>query len=315
MKKCLGVVVLALALTACAGAHSAASHVPPASAVERGPAMRWVDTHGIEVAVPARWRLGRGMCGTPKANTVLWNEDGMLACLTGQPPGLSVVEFGSVLRRPHGWYRRHTTRVTIDGALARRRDAGTVRGSHELELDFPRRDISVTVLSPDRSLLRRILASVRIVRVNEYGCPTRPHPDYRLGSRPNASRPFVPDGAVRMIGCSYHGRWLDRSNHAGRRAAARLAHAFEGAPFGFSRAPRGSILPSICGSSWRGSFVVARFEYESRRPVTVTAHLEGCARLGASNGRWAVRMTPGWVFPFTREAGYAGDFVDPRTAR
>src|SRR3954451_20446652 len=167
--KCLGVLVLALALTACGGTHSAAPSLSPARAHRAAPpATQWVDTHGIEVAVPARWRLGRGMCGTPKANTVLWNEDGMLACLTGQPPGLSVVEFGSILQRPPGWYRRHTTPVTVDGARARRWDAGIVRGSHEVQLLFPRRGISVTVLSPHRYLLRRILGSVRMVRVNEH---------------------------------------------------------------------------------------------------------------------------------------------------
>lgn len=313
MKACLAALFLALSLTACAGSRAAAPQLSPAKA--QHPATRWVDTHGIEVAVPATWRLGRGRCGTPTGNTVLWIEDGINLCLVPQPRGLSVVEFGSILQRPHGWYRDHTTQVTIDGALARRWDAGTVDGSHEVQLVFPHRGISVTVLSPHRSLLHRILASVRTIRVNKYGCSTRPHPTYRPGSRPSASRQFVPMGAVRMVGCSYKGHWLDLSSRIGPRAAAKLARALDVAPYGFSHAPRGSILPSICGSSWRGSMVVARFEYAARPPVSVTVHLEGCSRLGASNGRWAVRMQPRWVFQLVREAGYAGGFVDPRTAR
>lgn len=314
MTKCLGVLVLGLALTACAGTHSAAPSLSLAGANRAAPpATQLVDTHGIEVAVPVRWRLGRGRCGTPKANTVLWNEDGGPQCLVSQPPGLSVVDFGGILQRPRGWYRRHTTPVTFGGVHARRWLAGSVAGSHEVQLVFPRRGISVTVLSPSRLLLHRILGSVRPVRVNRYGCLTRPRPAYRLGSRPSGQ--FVPRGAVRMIGCSYHGRWLDRSNRIGRRATARLTRALDAARHGFSRAPRGSYLHSICGSSWRGSFVVARFEYAARPPVSVTAHLDGCTRLGASNGTWAVRMTPRWVFQFARVAGYVGDFVDPRTAR
>jgi hypothetical protein len=306
--------VLALALTACAGGRSAASSLSPARGRQaKPPATQWVDTHGIEVAVPARWRLGRGMCGTPKANTVLWNEDGMLTCLIRQPPGLSVVEFGSILRRPRGWYRRHTKLLTIHGARAREWVAGKFDGSHEVQLVFPLRGISVTVLSPQRALLHRILASVRTVRVNEDGCPTRPNPLYRIGPRPSGR--FVPKGAVGMLGCSYHGHWLDLSKRIGRGATARLIRALDAAPYGSSRAPRNSYLPSICGSSWRGHFSVVRFEYASRPPVSVTAHLDGCDRLGASNGRWAVRMTPRWVFQFTTDAGYAGGFVDPRTAR
>jgi hypothetical protein len=314
MTKCLGVLglVSTLALTACAGDRSAAPRLSPAKArPSASPATQWVDTHGIEVAVPARWRLGRGMCGTPKANTVLWNEDGILQCLIRQPPGLSVVEFGSILQRPHGWYGRHTTPLTIDGAVARRWVTGTVDGSHEVQLVFPHRGISVTVLSPDRALLRRILGSVRVVRVDEIGCPTRPASVYRLGSPPAASERFVPEGAVRIVGCSYHGRWLDRSNRVGRAAARRLARAFAAAPFGFSHAHRGSVLPSACAPSWRASLVIARFEYPGgRAPISVTAHLDGCSRLGASNGRWAIRLRPAWVHPLVDDANYAGGFLE-----
>jgi hypothetical protein len=316
MTKCIGALVLPLALTACAGSHAAAPQLPSASARHHAPpATRWVDTHGIEVAVPARWKLGRGKCGTPLANTVLWNEDGILTCLVSQPHGLSVVEFGGILRKPRGWYARHTTPVTIDGAHAFRWSVGTRLGSREVQLVFPDRGVSVTVLSPRAMLLEQILNSVRTIRVNDTGCPTRPRTSYRLGPRPSASQPFVPRGAVAMIGCSYHGRWLDLSDRVGAAAAARLARALDAARYGFSRAPRGSYLPSICGSTWHGSFVVARFEYAARAPVDVTAHLDGCSRLGASNGRWAVRMAPRWVFQFTRESGYSGGFVDPRRAR
>ena len=302
--------VLALGLTACASGHSA---VPPTAPHVFHTARRWVGTHGIEVAVPARWKLGRGVCGTPKANTVLWNEDGILACLTSQPPGLTVVEFSTVLRRQPGWYHRHTTPVTIGGAHALRWNAGTVDGSHEVQLEFPHRHTSVTVLSPERSRLRRILASVRIVRADTNGCPTRPAPKYKLGSRPAAGQLLVPAGAVRAVGCSYHGDWLDQSKTIGAMAARKLARALDAAPSGFSRAS--GILHSICGSTWRGQFVVAYFEYATRKPVSVTAHLDGCTRLGASNGRWGVRFTKNWVYKLVRDADYAGSFPDPRNVR
>ena len=304
MKGLLALAVSSLALAGCGEAHAVRLRATAAPAS----ATRWVGTHGIEVAVPAAWQLNRGMCGTPKADTVLWNEDGLLQCLTNQPRGLSVVEFSGVEKGRHGG-----APVTIDGAAALRRPAGTVAGSSEVQLVFPRRRITVSVLSPQPSLLRRILASARVVRVDVNGCPTRPAPVYRLGSRPLG--PFVPKEAVRMVGCSYHGRWLDRSNRVGRRAARRLAHDFGAVPFGLSRAPRGSILPSICAQTWRQSLIVARFEYAVRPPVSVAAHIEGCSRLGASNGRWAVQIKPGWVFQLVDLARYAGESVDPRTAR
>lgn len=298
--------LLALALVLTLGAGAGASH----AATKR---WRWVDTHGIEVAVPASWPDNRGACGTPQANTVLWNEDGTTLCLTPQPPGLSAAEFGGILVRPRGWYPRHTTAVRIDGVRARRWNAGTVRGSHEVQLDFPDRGIAVTVLSPHRSLLRRILASVRLVRVDEAGCPTRPTPDYRLGERPSPARPLVPRKAIRVIACSYQEQWLDRSNRLGSRAARHLAEALDEAPFGFSRPRSGAYLPSICAPTWHGSLIGARFEYGDRPPASVTAHLAGCSRLGASNGRWAVRMTPRWVAELVAASRYGDAFPDPRT--
>lgn len=298
MKALLAVALSTLALAACGGAHAVRLSANAAPA----PVMRWVGTHGIEVAVPAAWRLDRGLCGTPKADTVLWNEDGVLTCATAQPPGLSVVEFGGVGRARH-----RGTPVTIDGAAALRRPARTVAGSREVQLVFPHRGITVSVLSPHRSLLQRILASVRTVRVDEDGCPTRPAPVYRLGSRPIG--PFVPKGAVRVVGCSYKGPWLDQSRRVGSKAATRLARAFAAAPYGFSHPPRNSILPSACGSIWTDSLVVARFEYAGGRPpVSVAAHLDGCSRLGASNGRWAIRLRPGWVFHLVKDVHYLGDF-------
>jgi hypothetical protein len=233
----------------------------------------------------------------------------VLACAASGPSGLSVVEFGGS-PHPAGWYRKHATPITIDGALAFRTELGTIRGSRAVRLVFPRRGIVVTVLSPNRELRRRIVASVHPVRVDVTGCPTRPAAAFRLGSRPPASHPFVPAGAARVVACSYKGRWLDQSNRVGRRAADALSRGFSRAPHGFSHPHRGSILASDCGPTWADSLVIAHFEYgDGRPPVSVSAHLDGCSRLGASNGRWALRLRPGWVGSLIRDAHYAGDYL------
>jgi len=312
LRRFLVLLVLAAGLTACAGAHRTVS-VSRTSAL---PATRCVGTHGIEVAVPASWPDNRGTCGTPRANTVLWNEDGVLDCLVPRPPGLSVVEFGGTPRERPGWYARHANRETIGGVSVLRLLASRVAGSREVQLELPRRGISVTVLSPHRVLLRRIVASLRAVRVDGNGCPVRtPSAGFRLGSRPGGA-PFVPAGAVRVLGCSYHGIWLDQSNRLGRFAAIRLARALDAARYGFSRGPRNSLLPSLCDPSWRSNVITARFEYaDEQRPVVVTAHVQGCSRLGASNGRWTVRIAQTWVFQLVTGADFFGDFVDPRTVR
>jgi hypothetical protein len=314
MTKYVAALVLVLTLSACASARTSEPKVSQVSATHPTKpatpwARQWVDTHGIEVAVPAQWQLNRGLCGTPKANTVLWNNGIVLACATGQPLGLSVVEFGGVLNRPAGWYRRHATRVSIDGAEAFRVNAGVVAGSREVQLIFPLRGITVSVMSPHPALLRQMLASVRIVKVNAVGCPTRPHPSYRTGSRPNSGRRFVPAGATGLVGCYYEAGWLDRSNRVGSSAAQRVAKVLNHAAWGSSRAPRGSIASSECGPSWN-SFSIAYFEYAHKPPLPVTAHLDGCTHLGASNGTWGVRMSHAWVPTFWRNVAYYGSVAD-----
>jgi hypothetical protein len=310
MTKCLTALVLALALSGCAAAHTTAPKLSRAKAVHRTQsatpwARQWVDTHGIAVAVPARWRLHQGQCGTPTENTVLWNNDGMTLCALPQRPGISAVEFWGILKRPAGWYHRHTTPVTIDGAKALRWDAS----SRWVELIFPRRGITVRVFSPHRALVRQIVASVRMVDVNKKGCPTRPDSTYRLGSRPRSGQRFIPPGATRLVGCYYDGQWLDDSSSVGSHAARRVAKALNGAKYGFSRAPRGTIARSECAPSWH-AFSVAYFKYAKRPPVAVTVHPDGCTRLGASNGRWGVQMSHAWVPTFWSNVAYNGAISD-----
>jgi len=307
MRKCLTALVLVLALTGCATARTTAQKLSPAAHRARPAtpwARQWVDTHGIEVAVPAQWQLGRGLCGTPKANTVLWNIDGIATCATSEPSGLSVVVFGGFLGRSAGWLQRHAKHVTIDGA-----EALQYRRGNEVELYFPHRGMSVTVQSPHRALLRQILASVRIVKVNTDGCPTRPHPSYRIGSSPRAGQRFIPAGAAGLIGCYYEAGWLDRSNRVGSSAARRVAKVLNHASWGSSPAPRGSIASSECAPSWH-TFSIAYFEYAHRPPVAVTAHLDGCTHLGASNGNWGVRMSHAWVPTFWNNVAYYGSVAD-----
>jgi len=42
----------------------------------------------------------------------------------------------------------------------------------------------------------------------------------------------------------------------------------------------------------------------------VTAHLDGCTHLGASNGKWGVRMSYAWVPTFWDNVAYYGSVAD-----
>jgi hypothetical protein len=293
--------LLVVALTACGTAHARPKAIAPVTRVTYK--TQEVGTHGIELAVPAAWKLNKGLCGTPTANTVLWNEDGITTCLIVRPRRVSAVLFGGGVIAP----TKHATRETIGGVRVVRLSESSGR---DVVLDLPGRGISVTVLGPQRALVRQIVASLHAFRTDKNGCPSRtPSGGYRLGSRPRPSQRFIPSGATRLVGCYYQGRWLDVSSRVGSRSARRVARLMDNAPYGFSRAPRNTIAQSECAPSW-GSFSVAHFEYANRPPVAVTVHPDGCTRLGASNGKWGVQMSHSWVPTWWRNVAYDGSIAD-----
>src|SRR5262249_22942031 len=140
-----------------------------------------VGTHGIELAVPAAWKLNQGACGTPTANTVLWNFGAILACRIAQPRSVSAVVFGG-LPAP----TKHAPAETIGGVRVLRE---TRSHGRDVQLYVPGRGISVEVFSPHASLVRQIVASLHAVRADTNGCPSRtPSGGYRLGSRPHSGQ-------------------------------------------------------------------------------------------------------------------------------
>jgi hypothetical protein len=302
--------LLALTLAACGTTQARLSATPAAARTQV------VGTNGIEVAVPAEWKLEQvdNCDGMPTANTVVWNVSGFnLDCIGPVKRGLSVVEFGPI-RPTH----QHATRETIGGVRVLRLPGTRIAGSRAVRLLLPGRRMSVTVRSRDRALREQIISSLKAVRVDHNGCSVRkPSGAFRLGSRPSRPGSFVPArGLVRAIGCSYDGIWIDGSSRIGRGAATRLARVLNHAPWGLSRDRFDSTNDADCRASWRNHLSTERFEYaDGHPPVTVTVHIDGCTRLGASNGRSAIQMRWPWVDQLTRDVDYVGDFNDPEAVR
>ena len=263
-----------------------------------------VDLHDIELEVPAAWKLGQGSCGTPTANTVLWNIGVMHLCQQLQPPNVSAVIFQAY---PPQADPKYASEKTIGGVRVYR---STQSQGRYVQLDLPGRGIGVTVFSPDATLVRQIVSSLHTARRDKNGCPTHsPTNGYRLGSRPKADERFIPPGAIKLIGCYYNGRWLDHSVRVGRDRAQQVTRVMNNAHYGLSGMPRGRIAGRWCRPSF-GKFSVGHFEYANRPPVAVTVHPNGCARLGASNGTWAVRMSHAWVPTFWRNVTYDGSIAN-----
>ena len=176
-----------------------------------------------------------------------------------------------------------------------------------MQLSLQTAGITVAVLSPSRTLLKQILASVRIVSVDQHGCPTHPTPLFRRGSRRRACGAVRAGGSRRPHRVLVPGPLARPVEPPGRPAAARLTRTLDEAPFGFSHPPHHTILKSTCGPTWRGSLIVVHLRYAGARPSRpVAAHLIGCSHLGASNGRSGVMLRRPWVNQITRDARYFG---------
>lgn len=125
-----------------------------------------VTVHGVEVFVPATWKINKTRCGTPTEDTVIFDDGSAItSCAVRQPPGLTVVRLDSADGYPGRLRSAVATQpVTVDGHSGRR-GSGTPAGTHTrlAVLVLPDSNMVVSVESPDPAVARRILDSTRVV--------------------------------------------------------------------------------------------------------------------------------------------------------
>lgn len=158
--------------TTATSATTAPTETPPPS-TENGlvtPAgTRLVGMGPIAAAVPKTWGTNDVRCGTPLADTVVFEGNGTRSCLVPQRD-VSSVHFGRIKAwEPRSWEQNATTTIDLGGVEITRSEIGRYHdGPGEPTYPFsvgvvtvPDYDVAMWVVSTDEELIRSVLDSVR----------------------------------------------------------------------------------------------------------------------------------------------------------
>lgn len=149
------------------------------------PGTRLVGMGPVAVAVPDSWGTNNARCGTPLADTVVFETTGTRDCLV-PPRDVSSVHFGRIgMWEPRRWEQNATTTMDLGGVEITRSDIGPYdEGPGEPAYDFavgvvtvPGHDVAMWVVSTDRELIRRILDSIRDIPAGYVAVPVPSPPE------------------------------------------------------------------------------------------------------------------------------------------
>jgi hypothetical protein len=321
------IAVLALALVPLAadaalrtrdGSHHSISTADPVPADDT----QAISYHGIEMRVPASWKVNDTYCGTPMHDTVVVAQGPTPDCLVREPPGLTVVEILTTSTEPDSFGAIYSTvateSVTVDGSPAQRGSGYITRiQARRSVLVLPEQEVVVSIESPDDAMAERLLDSVHLAPVDSNGCAARVSsltPD--RGAKPAyAAAALLPPGATSVSICRYRDLQLERSTRLTANDVAQLQSIFGALPVGVSHpGPEFAEAPFLCAEDLRRGFVI-RADSPDGDITPVFVHIGGCDELSASNGARSTKIDWPLVTFMTRHVGYDFSFPDPRTLR
>lgn len=263
---------------------------PPVATVDVPTGSQAVSWHGVQVLVPATWRLDDQRCGVAQTSTVLL-PGFRNSCLPPYIPGLTVVEFAEVPDIPE----RTSTEPLLDAATTPLDLDGTpaLTGSVPLEqetgvrrvLVVPSEGVIVSVRSPDAAAADRILATARVVTVDANGCLSR-----LPASRPagpsgveGASESLLPGSPTSLSACRYErlrlvsSRRVDASIGALQQRLDALATGVSG------RTPEREIAEELC-RGMDDEVTTLEAGYADDRSLRVFFRGQACTDRSALNG-------------------------------
>jgi hypothetical protein len=285
------------------------------------PGTQPVSYHGVEIFVPAAWKINDERCGTPEANTVLVSRSNNGLCSDGGPTGLTVVRIAPATTDPgtivSDIAALATTATTVDGQPARR-GSGVLAYAHTLQhvLVLPGPNVFVSVESPNAKAAATILDSVRITPIDLNGCVDRVTTLVAtLSSRPDATAALVPGRPIRATVCSYSDFRVIDSEPVPAARLSTLISTFNGLPVGLSYPGTGfGGSPAVCAEDLRNGFIV-HFSYTAGSQLDVYVHIGDCTTLSASNGARTTKINAPLVNTLLDLVGYIDGFADPTALR
>jgi hypothetical protein len=300
------------------GDFGASGHTPHNHRPALGPAvptgMQAVAYHGVQLFVPASWRINDVRCGTPQGDTVILGDRGLeTTCLTASPPNLTVVTMRRIdtpLGRQAAAVAHRAVRVRGvtaregTGELPQRDTQGTV-------LVIPSVDVVVSVSAPRPASVAAILDTARVVKVDSNGCVQRlgalvPQP----GRDVEAQRlQLVPGLPVSASLCRYSDDWLAQSVALTVGQMQRLQRILNALPAGATRLTGFRHEPRQCATDARHGFMV-HFRFRNN-DLQVAVHVGDCSMLTAYNGVRLTEVSGPLISMLVGLASYDGELPPP----
>ena len=173
---------------------------------------------------------------------------------------------------------------------------------------------AVAIQSPSRATAERLMASVRVVKMDADGCPSAVNDLHPAGpsALPGASSDLVPGVPTRVAVCRYQNLWLAESTHDSGRALSTLVRTLNAMKPGTSRGGGYDAAKEqgVCTQETERGFLLS-FSYPNGAREQVFVHISGCGVLSATNGSRSGQIDWPIVTALVDGVGY-GAFPDPR---
>jgi hypothetical protein len=174
--------------------------------------------HGITLDIPDSWNvLGYEPCGV-KQNSVLFPGP-VSPCGSTTDAGVTTTQFmvgdSALTFLPSDVSALRTSSVTIDGLPGTRGD-GTTSNGVIVAISVPDLYASVQFIGPDMQAIQPILDSLKIVAVDDLGCPTTSQlvatvPTGKAAVRNDADTELLPASPTSIRVCRYIRGYLEQS--------------------------------------------------------------------------------------------------------
>jgi hypothetical protein len=251
--------------------------------------------HGLEVTVPASWKINDATCGTPRSDTVIRDIGATETCLVTRPPGISSLQ---LLDNPDPWLPQLRSIRTITNQHGVQLERGTISGGPAVYVPDVRVMMFVDTVTNAGS--SAIIDSIRLTDIDPNGCTMH---EMQLGPpssyQPDASMHdvLIPGSPSSIAICHYVDHWLVSSTTVAGQEMTNLISVVNGLPEGFVHAPPSTYDPSQCSEPSSaggelGSGYLLWVSEAGAAPLPLWAHVGICGHLGITNGARNGQLTP-----------------------
>jgi len=293
---CGAAVALCLALTACGSSArgqdpTRAAPADPPAAPDRSPpapGWRWESSQGLELAVPASWKINDTDCNQTDAPSVVRAQGAVNQCFTPEPTSKEIVEIlgGEALEETELPTGSEPYDVSLGDQPAERAEGMTDDGRFAGWLRVPGLRVVVQARVHEQATLTRVLDSARVVDVDHNGCATARE---GIRARPPATRTLVASDTRALSVCYFGGSdvllassWLE-----GDAASQLVTKRNEAEPGANPDVPETQCLRTE-GVPPADAMLIAQ---DTRERAIVEVSFSGCTHRGLRNGRDTSRVT------------------------